>query len=55
MVERSKRKLKPLSPGDNVEIPTSTFDRSKLDSPNIIGVILAADEDGYVLAPKVAE
>ena len=25
MVERSKRKLKPLSSGDNVAIPTSTF------------------------------
>ena len=52
MVERSKRKLKPLSPGDNVAIPTSTFDRSKLDSPNVIGVILEADEDGYVVGTK---
>ena len=33
-------------------MPTSTFDRSKLDSPNIIGVLLAADEDGYVVGTK---
>ena len=49
MVERSRRKLKPLGPGDNVAIPTSQFDRSKLDSPNVIGVILSADEDGHVV------
>ena len=52
MVERSKRKLKPLGPGDNVAVPISMFDRSKLDSPNVIGVILSADEDGYVVGTK---
>ena len=52
MIERSKRKLKPLGPGDNVAVPISMFDRSKLDSPNVIGVILSADEDGYVVGTK---
>ena len=52
MVKRSNLKLRPIGPGDNVAVPTSQFDRSKLDSPNVIGVILSADEDGYVVGTK---
>ena len=52
MIERSKRKLKALSPGDNVAIPVPLVDRSKLDSPNVIGVILSTDKYGYVVGTK---
>ena len=52
MIEWSKRKLKALSPGDNVAIPVPLVDRSKLDSPNVIGVILSTDEYGYVVGTK---
>ena len=46
MVARSSRKMKPLSPGDNVAVPISKFDRSNGDPPNVIGVILSIDEKG---------
>ena len=46
MLARSSQSLKPLSPGDNVAIPVSQFDRSNGDPPNVIGVILSIDEKG---------
>ena len=46
MLARSSQSLKPLSPGDNVAIPVSQFDRSNGDPPNVIGVIMAVHERG---------
>ena len=46
MLSRSSQSLKPLSPGDNVAIPVSQFDRSNGDPPNVIGDILSVHGNG---------
>ena len=48
MLARSSKSLKPLSPGDNVAVPVSQFDRSNDDPPNVIGVILSIDDRGLL-------
>ena len=41
MVARSSQSLKNISPGDNVAVPISKFDRRFGDLPNVIGVVLS--------------
>ena len=53
MLAKSTRRLRSLSPGDNVAVPVSKFDRSNGDLPNIIGVILSIDDkDLYTIGTK---
>lgn len=52
MLARSTRSLRAVGVGDNVSVPVSQFDRSKGDPPNVIGVVLAAEDNGYVIGTK---
>ena len=45
--------LKKVSPGDNVAVPISKFDRSSGDLPNVIGVVLAiCEKEMYTIGTK---
>ena len=53
MVARSSKSLKKISPGDNVAVPISKFDRSFGDLPNVIGVVLTIhDKELYTIGTK---
>ena len=53
MVARSSQSLKNISPGDNVAVPISQFDRSFGDLPNVIGVVLSIHEkELYTIGTK---
>ena len=52
MIACSTLSLRPLSPGDNVAVPVSEFDKSKGDPPNILGVVLSVDNNNYVVGTK---
>ncbi|XP_064082893.1 uncharacterized protein LOC135198851 [Macrobrachium nipponense] len=49
MLARSTRSMRAVDVGDNVSIPVSQFNRSKGDPPNIVGVVLAVEDSGYVI------
>ena len=52
MVARSTRSLLGLALGDNVAVPVSQFDRSKGDPPNLIGVVLRGNPNGYTIGTR---
>ncbi|XP_066964305.1 uncharacterized protein [Macrobrachium rosenbergii] len=52
MLARSTRSMRAVDVGDNVSVPVSQFDRSKGDPPNIVGVVLAVEDSGYVIGTK---
>ena len=53
MLTRSSKSLKAVKVGDNVAVPVPEFDRGKADPPNVIGIILKIDKDGYTIGTKV--
>ena len=52
MLARSTRSLRAVGVGDNVSVPVSQFDRSKGDPPNLVGVVLSAEDNKYVIGTK---
>ena len=46
------RSLRAVGIGDNVSVPVSQFDRSKGDPPNLVGVVLAVEDNGYVIGTR---
>ena len=52
MVARCTRSLHGLATGDNVAVPVAQFDRSKGDPPNLIGVVLKRDPNGYTIGTR---
>ncbi|XP_068236843.1 uncharacterized protein [Palaemon carinicauda] len=52
MLARSTRSMQAVDVGDNVYLPVSQFDRSKGDTPNIVGAVLAVEDSGYVIGTK---
>ena len=49
IVAHSTRSLRAADVGDKVSAPVSQFDCSKGDPPNIVGVVLAVEDNGYVI------
>ena len=49
MLTRSTRSMRAVEKGDNVAVPVPTFDRSKGDPPNIIGVVMEVEGTKYTI------
>ena len=49
MLTRSTRSVRAVEKGDNVAVPVPTFDRSKGDPPNIIGVVMEVEGTKYTI------
>ena len=47
MLTRSTRSMRAVEKGDNVAVPVPTFDRTKGDRPNIIGVVMEVEGTKY--------